>query len=158
MKTKSLSMFPFKLAWISLIASVFAFNSFGQKSKAGPSFDTADFSKKAELVDWLVRYDVVAWKKTDIVMTEAKSEVARLGAEWFCFQDRDNIWHAIYGKYWDGRYDLVFHYTMDSTGKISKLNTNPDQAFLNSHAQALITARSKLMTIIPSGSPRFNPY
>src|SRR5215470_5910689 len=61
--------------------------AFGQKPQATPDFDIADFNKKMDTVEWLVAYDEVAWKTSDVVVTEDKSEVAKLGREWFCIQD-----------------------------------------------------------------------
>lgn len=144
--------------WVIVLLSFTPCAVSGQKVKAGPEFDTADFSRKTELAEWLVRYDMVAWKTTDVAMTEDKAEVAKLGAEWFCFQDGSKVWHAVYGKFVNGHYDLVFHYLYDSSGKITKLSSKPDQTFLDAHAQALVTARSILKTKIPEGSPNFNQY
>lgn len=130
-----------------------------QKSKGnGPNFDTADFYKKSEIAAWLVEYDEVAWKTTDVLMTEDKSEIAKLGAEWFCFQDSKKLWHAVYGKFANDKYELVFHYLFDSAGKITKTTEKIDQTFLNTHAKALTTARSTLLAKIPRDSPKFNQY
>ena len=77
-------------------------------------------------------------------MTEDKSEIAKLGAEWFCFQDSKKLWHAVYGKFANDKYEFVFHYLFDSAGKITKTTEKIDQTFLNTHAKALKTARSTL--------------
>ncbi len=131
--------------------------SFAQKPKGkGPNFDTADFYKKSEIAAWLVEYDEVAWKTTDVLMTEDKSEIAKLGAEWFCFQDSKKRWHAVYGRFANDKYELVFHYLFDSDGKITKTTEKIDQNFLNTHANALTTARATLLTKIPPDSPKFN--
>ncbi|HRI04322.1 MAG TPA: hypothetical protein PLL77_11320 [Pyrinomonadaceae bacterium] len=136
-----------------------ALTSSGQTPKtSGPNFDTADFSKKSEIAQWLVEYDEVAWKTSDVLMTEDKTEIAKLGAEWFCFQDGKKLWHAVYGKFANDKYDLVFHYLFDSAGKITKTTDTVDQKFLNTHARALTTAKSTLTAKIPANSPRFNQY
>ena len=62
-------------------------------------------------------------------MTEDKSEIAKLGAEWFCFQDNKKLWHAVYGKFANDKYDLVFHYLFDSAGKITKTTEKINQIF-----------------------------
>jgi hypothetical protein len=129
---------------------------FPQKSKL--AFDTADFFKKTELADWLVRYDTVAWHSSDIAMAEDKKDIARLGSEWFCFEDSKGVWHAVYGKYADGKYDTVFHYIVDNAGKIVRTNAPIDQDFANTHANALITANIALARKVKRGSPRFNQY
>ena len=66
---------------------IVSFVSYGQETKKeGPKFDNVDFSRKLEIVQWLVEYDNVAWKTTDILLTQDKAEMSKLGAEWFCFQ------------------------------------------------------------------------
>jgi hypothetical protein len=136
-----------------------SFTSFAQKPKdKGPNFDTADFYKKSELARWLVEYDEVAWKTSDVAMAEDKTKIAKLGAEWFCFQDSKKLWHAVYGKFANDKYDLVFHYLFDAAGKITKTTEKIDQNFLNTHAKALTTAKATLTAKIPPGSPTFNQY
>jgi hypothetical protein len=79
-----------RLLWLFFLPSFV----FGQTPKtSAPAFDIADFNKKFEIVQWLVAYDSFAWKTTDLVMAGDKSEVARLGKEWFCFQDAKDLWH-----------------------------------------------------------------
>jgi len=143
----------------TVILAFGSFASFAQKTKSTvPKFDTIDFAKKSELAQWLVAYDEVAWKTTDVLMTEDKAELNKLGAEWFCFQDNKKIWHAVYGKFANAKYELVFHYLFDSTGKITKSPEKLDQSFLNAHAKALATARTTLTAKIPANSPLFNQY
>ncbi|HEY0428348.1 MAG TPA: hypothetical protein VGC76_11240, partial [Pyrinomonadaceae bacterium] len=98
----------------------FTFTAFGQDVKKDkPNFDINDFNNKFETAQWLAEYDDVAWKTSDVVMTQDKKELERLGKEWFCFKDKNNLWHAVYGKYENEKYDLVFHFTMDNSGKIA---------------------------------------
>ncbi len=130
----------------------------GQKPAKGPDFDIEDFNRKFEVVQWLVEYDHVAWKTTDVLMEQGKDELDQLGGEWFCFKDSDGVWNAVYGKLTDSGYNAVFLYTMDSTGKIARVTKKIDQDFLDRHARALSTARKKLVTSIPANSPRFNQY
>lgn len=132
---------------------------FGQTPKTtGPAFDVADFNRKFEIAQWLVTYDQVAWKTTDLVMAGDKAELARLGREWFCFQDSQGLWHAVYGKLENNRFDQVFHYIVDSAGKISRTTDKIDQVFLIAHARALALAQKKLIESIPASSPTHNTY
>lgn len=124
----------------------------------GPNFDIADFNKKFETVEWLVEYDEVAWKTTDVLMTLDKSVLERLGQEWFCFQDKDGMWHSVYGKLTAGKYDVVVHFKRDKAGKIAKSEAKTDQTFLDAHAAALATGRAKLTATVPADSPRFNQF
>jgi len=144
------------ILFILIIASL---ASNGQTTKKNtPKFDMVDFNRKFEVVQWLVDYDNVAWKTTDVVMAQDKAEMAKLGAEWFCFQDTNKVWHAVYGKLTNTKYDLVFHFVMDSASKINRTTEKLEQEFLDSHALALKTAGTKLAASIPANSPRFNQY
>ena len=122
-------------------------------------FDIVDFSKKFETAKWLVTYDLVAWKTSDEVMKQDKAELAKLGREWFCFQDKKNIWNAVYGKIENGRFNLVFHFTLDSDQKVSRSTEKIDAEFLNLHAKALVTANEKVLeTLGDKDAPIFNQY
>ncbi len=123
-----------------------------------PAFDIADFNKKFEIVKWLVAYDEVAWKTSDLVMASKQEELARLGREWFCFQDSKGVWHAVYGKLENNKFDQVFHYVFDSAGKIMRITDKIDEELLITHAKALQLAQKKLGETIPPDSPRHNTY
>ena len=142
------------------ILFTFTFFAFGQKDvKDAPKFDIADFNKKFEVAEWLVRYDLVAWKTTDVLRQQDQKELEKLGAEWFCFQDKNNLWHAVYGKYENNKYNLIFHFTMDNNSKITRITDKIDEDFLNSHARALITANKQLTAALKGADvPRFNQY
>ena len=132
---------------------------FGQEPTAGkPDFDTADFSAKVEVAEWLVAYDTVAWKTTDVLLKLDKAELARLGQEWFCFQDKRGQWHAVYGKLENNKFELVAHFVVQSDEKISRTTDKVDEEFLVLHARALITARTKQKESIPADSPLHNQY
>lgn len=135
-----------------------AFAAFGQK-KDGPAFDMADFNKKFETAQWLVEYDHVAWKTSDIVMAQDKEELAKLGGEWFCFKDKDGVWHAVYGKYEGSKYDLVFHFKRDINSNITLTDEKVEALFLDPHARALVTAQKQLnLALKDVDRPRFNQY
>lgn len=124
-----------------------------------PAFDVVDFNKKFEVVEWLVRYDTVAWKTTDLLMKQSEAELARLGPEWFAFEDEKGLWHAVYGKLENNKFDLVTHFVVQpSDGKITRITEKIDEAFLVSHARALLTAQTKLKERLPVDSPRHNQY
>jgi len=131
----------------------------GQEHRSDhPVFDTSDFSRKFAIVEWLVRYDTIAWKTSDVLMTQDKAELDRLGQDWFCFQDKNDRWHALYGKLVNNEIDLVAHFVVDSAGKIIRTADSLDRDFLISHARALATARAKLQVTIPEHSPLHNQY
>ena len=148
-----------RLLSITAFLLAFVWVAAGQNSKvAKPPIDIDDFNKKFELVQWLVEYDNVAWKTTDVVMALPKEQLSGLGPEWFCFQDKNKLWHAVYGKLTGEKYEIALHYEMDSAEKIKSSTEKIDQDFLNRHALALKTARDKLAATIPPGSPTFNQF
>lgn len=143
------------LTLISLLTVAFAQSS----EKKATKFDIVDFNKKFEVAEWLVKYDYVAWKTTDVVMTQDKKELEKLGREWFCFQDKNNLWHTVYGKYESDKFDLVFHFTMDAKAKITRETDKVDAEFLASHSKALNTAQSQMTIALKDNqAPRFNQY
>lgn len=144
-----------RILWLALLPLVV----FGQgPSTTKPTFDIADFNKKFEIARWLVAYDTVAWKTSDLVMAGDKDELARLGREWFCFQDSKSVWHAVYGRLDKGRFDQVFHYVVDGAGKITRTTDKIDEEFLIAHAKALSLAQKKLIEAVPENSPTHNTY
>lgn len=143
---------------IILTILIFAFAAFGQKDDK-PKFDIEDFNKKFEVADWLVRYDLAAWKTSDIVSGQDPKELKKLGTEWFCFQDKNDLWHAVYGKYENEKYNMVFHFKLDKEGKITKTDEKLDAEFLNSHAKALTSANRQMTAALKEAdTPRFNQY
>lgn len=131
----------------------------GQDTKSSkPTFDVVDFNKKFEVVEWLAEYDNVAWQTTDFLMDLPKAELAGLGPEWFCFQDKNKVWHAVYGKLTQDKYNTAVHLEMDANQKVARSDQKIDQEFLNKHALALKTGRDKLAATIPSEAPRFNQF
>ena len=143
-----------------LLALLFVFTQGLSNYAQAPQneFDVADFNKKFEIVRWLVAYDTVAWKTTDVMLQSDKKDLARLGREWFCFQDKSNLWHAVYGKLENDRFDQVFHYVVDADGKITPTKDKIDENFLVLHARALKLAIAKLNASIPQDSPLHNSY
>lgn len=122
----------------------------------GQKFDIKDFSHKMEVAEWLIEYDEVAWVTSDSVMAQDEKELARLGSEWFCFE-KDSIWHAVYGKYKDNQFDLVFHYKV-SDGKVIRTSEAVDTSLLHRYSRALQTANSQIMAIRKAINLRFNQY
>lgn len=121
-----------------------------------PQFDIKDFSEKAQVAEWLCEYDRIAWVTSDSVMAQDKSEIARLGNEWFCFK-RHDTWHAVYGKFENNTYDIVFHYEVKD-GKISRSDQAVDTTLLNTYSRALQTSGQQIKALRDSINLRFNQY
>lgn len=148
-----------KLLTVSFLIVMFSSVVLGQSPKtSAPSFDIADFNRKFEVAQWLVEYDTIAWKTTDVLMALPKDELTKLGQEWFCFQDAAKAWHAVYGRISEGKYEVAFHYVVDREFKITRTQDKIDTEFLNAFAQALSTARGQVAKAIPANSPRLNQY
>lgn len=125
----------------------------------GIIFNLADFNKKAAVADWLYKYDIVAWLTSDSAMAQNKKDVARMGTQWFCFQDKNDIWHAVYGKFEKDNFDQVFHFTLDRSLKIKRIYDKVDTGMTNTYSRALITANKQFALYRDSiHSISFNPY
>ena len=141
---------------LAILLIVLSTSAFAQNA-SGPNFDIVDFNQKMEVVEWLCHYDMVAWVTSDSVMVQDKKDLARLGAEWFCIQ-KDNEWHAIYGKFENNTFDLVFHFKVDEKGKISKSAEPIDTNILNRYSRALQTANKQIQPMKDTISLSFNQY
>ncbi len=137
--------------------SLISMTSLSQKDK-GLTFDIDDFNQKTEIAEWLFLYDAIAWWTSDSVMMQDSTELMQLGNEWFCFQTDDFNWHAVYGKYDDNDFDLVFHYLVDTKYKVSRTFEPVDTSLLNRYSRALITANNQIQFIKDSINIRFNQY
>ncbi len=83
-----------------------------------------------EVAEWLYEYDMIAWRTSDSEMTQDKKDLERLVSDWFCFQKNDT-WHAVYGRYQDNQFDLVFHFKVDNNGQVSKTTETVDTTLLH---------------------------
>jgi hypothetical protein len=142
--------------WLSVFVLAGALSIFAQQPKL--EFDVADFNQKFEVARWLVAYDTIAWRTTDVMLAGDKSEIARLGREWFCFQDKNGMWHAVFGKLEQNKFDQIFHYTVDAGGKITRTTEKLDETFALLHARALNLAITKLTASVRPDSPTHNSY
>ncbi len=122
----------------------------------GQNFDIEDFNKKMEIAEWLYEYDMIAWRTSDSVMAQDKKELERLGSDWFCFKKNDT-WHAVYGKYENNQFDLVFHFKVDN-GNVSKTTENVDTTLLHRYSKALHTASGQITALKDTINLRFNQY
>lgn len=117
-----------------------------EKSKFFHGFDMEKFNKYAEQSSWLYEYDAIAWWTSDSVLTEPESERNKLGTEWFCFRDENKTWHAVYGKFADNKYDVVFHYEVDTNYVVRKTQSDIDTAITYPLARAM--SKINLDTIV----------
>lgn len=124
-----------------------------------PGFDQKAFSQQSDIALWLLEYDAVAWKTSDSVKTEDATKQAQLGQEWFCWRDKKDCWHAVYGKIDSiGHYNVVFHYVIDSKGKFSRSKDKTDTTQVNSCARAIKGAHAQLKKLSPALAVTMNTY
>ena len=115
----------------------------GQKNQPKSPYD--DFMKvfntRLDTVQWLCEYDKIAWWTSDSVYATSKEEQSKLGSEWFCFQS-DGVWHALYGKYEQPDFKMIYHYVVDSDNHIYRTKQEIDTLTTNPFARALANAGS----------------
>lgn len=121
-------------------------------------FDNVSFSDKLAVAEWMVEYDSVAWRMSELVTRATWDELARMGREWFCYKGDDSIWHGIYGKYKDGKYDLVIHYILGANDTIDVSCTSPDTARLSAISRAIRTAYREATPILGGSSAKMNKF
>lgn len=115
------------------------------------------FNLKMDTVSWLCQYDDIAWWTSDSVSATPKEEQAKLGSEWFCFK-RGNRWHALYGKYVNDQFQMVYHYEVDSNQVVKRTYTQIDSLTQNSYARALVNAATIQKQYPDTMKVRFNQY
>lgn len=130
-----------------------------QNQASDPEIDEfmTRFNNKMDTVKWLCEYDDIAWWTSDSILASPKEERAKLGSQWFCFKEAD-LWHAAYGKFADGEYELVYHYIVDSTNYIKRIYTGIDTFTSNSFCRALINGSDLVNNFPDSAEVRFNQY
>ncbi|MCK7553498.1 hypothetical protein MKQ70_00150 [Chitinophaga sedimenti] len=115
------------------------------------------FEEKMNVVAWLCSYDSVATFISDIAMTMPYEQRLRIGRHWFCLQGPDGVWQAVFGRFANGRYDLVSHYRMVDSFNIDQV-CDADTAMLNSHSRAIDNAYAEASKIIGPSQVRFNKF
>ena len=108
-------------------------------------FDVKDFNRKFKTARWLNDYENVTWATTDYLAKQDPGKLKKIGRDWFCYQDRDSVWHAVYGSFDGNRYDVVFFLRIDSTYKVTEEQDIPSQSFLVPYARAIETAYARLI-------------
>lgn len=151
-----------KLRWMLFIVSLFFLcskNSLAQQQSERTVVDAfvKRFNLKMDTVYWLCEYDDIAWWTSDSVLATPKEEQSRLGGEWFCIKKGDT-WHALYGKYENNKFHMVYHYEVDTTNKVKRVFSSIDSSTLNSHCRALINANKRMKEFPDSVRVRFNQY
>lgn len=126
-----------------------------QKSARFPS---AAFNQQIETARWMVDYDTVAWRLSEMVTTVSWEELGRMGREWFCYKGEDNRWNGVFGKYKDGQYDVVLHYKIFTADSIDVVCDPPDTAMLCSISRAINNAYREAGLVLGKSFVKFNKF
>ncbi len=110
-----------------------------------------------DTVTWLCEYDNIAWWTSDSVSASPAEEQSKLGAEWFCFKKED-LWHAAYGKFVNGQYQMAYHYVVDTNNSIRRSYSTIDTFTSNSFCRGLINGTNLLNKYPDSIKVKFNQY
>jgi hypothetical protein len=139
-----------------LLCGIFSFAQEDSEKNTVDAF-IKGFNLKMDTVHWLCEYDNIAWWTSDSVYATPKEEQEKLGSEWFCFK-KGSIWHAVYGKYKDNRFDMVYHYEVDTNQLIKRVYEQIDSLILNSNCRAIVNGSKFLNDYPDSIKVRFNQY
>jgi hypothetical protein len=130
------------------VLSLLLFLSFAGMLPAQPpaprDFDVASFNERFRTVEWIYDYEMVSWAVTDSIRTRSRDKIRQIDRDWFCYQDRDSVWHAVYGNFDGSRYQVVFFFTVDTTFGVREDRKIPPQSFLVPYAKAIETAYKRL--------------
>ncbi|RPD38053.1 hypothetical protein [Chitinophaga barathri] len=122
------------------------------------AFPIADFNDKLKTAEWMISYDSAAWRMSELVSHVDNDLLARMGREWFCFRGPDSLWNGVYGKYKDGKYDLVVQYHIDESDSISEVKEKLDSNMLVAVSQAINTAYTEAGLRLGKSYVRFNKF
>ncbi len=121
-------------------------------------FDVNAFNENAATARWLYTYDKVAWWTTDSIVNQPQELLDGLGKEWFCYQDSQKTWHAVYGNYEFGSYRQILHFLVDTDARISSTLARVDTNICYPFSRAINTAYREAWPVIDSAGLRFNHY
>jgi hypothetical protein len=122
------------------------------------AFPIADFNDKLKTAEWMVAYDSAAWRMSELVTHVDNDLLARMGREWFCFRGADSLWNGVYGKYKDGKYDLVIQYRIEPSDSIRIVEEKPDSVMLISVSKAINAAYTEAGLRLGKSYVRFNKF
>ena len=112
-----------------------------------------------KVANWLIAYDHVAWASSDMLRSATAEDQSRMGREWFCYADSNRAWHAVYGKYEEGSYQVAVHYVSNIiTGRLEKTTTSPDLALTLGLAHAINSAYKQLEADSANKRIQYNHY
>ncbi len=123
--------------------------------KTRHEFDVNHFNKLFKTVEWLYDYDLAYWITSDH-LTKQNRDVT--GEEHFCYQDRDSVWHVIYGKTENRTFVPDHHLTVDTAYNIKVLPHYPGRSFMQPYVKSLHRVRQAMTPVIDSLRIRFNFY
>jgi len=124
-----------------------------------PAFDVSGFSANEATARWLLAYDFVAWKATDVLLEEPDELLKQLGREWFCFKDSDGLWHAVFGQFDPDTksYRPMVHYVRHDDSVV-RTDDAVDAALAARYGGAIHSALGQLPAAVRDLGVTFNHY
>lgn len=122
------------------------------------NFDKSLLHSNIELARELVFYDKIAWHSSDVAVAE--EDQSKMGSEWFCFQDKDSVWHAVYGNFKkkEDQYEIAHHYILDKDFNITKTDEVPDTLYTNRFARAIHNSLGFVIKFVEKTGIKLNFY
>ncbi len=147
------------IAMMKYILYFLALFSFAQPVASQGQTDSTALSlhSKLKLAKWFSFYNTVVWWTTDSMLASSDAETANLKPVWFCF-DEPGGWHALYGSYERGGFQMAFHYTVDSLSRVKRVYLPIDSSMANAYSRALIGADMLCKPLKDSMGIPFNRY
>lgn len=123
-------------------------------------FPYETFLANEKIARWLLVYDGVAWQSSDLAMQEPEEQIKKRGREWFCFQDAEGSWHAIYGRYEPDtkKYETIFHYVRRGSAAFVRTQEAVDPDLTARYGRAIYGALDQLPEKVSSLDIAFNRY
>ncbi|RAJ00302.1 hypothetical protein LX64_04004 [Chitinophaga skermanii] len=116
------------------------------------------FDKMVDNAQWLCVYDDIAWQMGNLAGSLSNTEAEKIGREWFVYKDVDSLWHAAFGRFKEGKYNLAQHYVQDEDGNIDVVCASPDSAMLVSFSKSINAAYDHAGKQLGKSYIRFNKF
>jgi hypothetical protein len=131
-----------------------------QGQKPMRNFDVTSFNQKFKTVRWLADYDRATWQVLDALndLPDFREKAPLLSNEWFCYMDRDSIWHAVLGTFDGTQYRVIYFLTLDKDFSVRVDPSPPPASFALPYATALRTAIDRLKRDHPDLPVQMNHY
>lgn len=122
------------------------------------SFPAAEFEANLATARELLAYDRCAWRSTDALLRQPRSELTGLSPVWMCLQ-QEGMWHGLYGRFDAAadRYEVRFHFEL-AGDSVSPGRRPVDTTRVAAAARALAATLGSMPEAFTRTRARFNTY